>query len=235
MGQLCHDSGNHGHLQLMQFVSHAVVSHRVHHGVAEYHLSIVRHCRVVVKHRLDVGIKQPLDLGQCIDKLQCLPLRLTIHLVLRAHLLTVLTELEPMGNLLRQQRGQLVHMYADIVGADSLVGLPLIEVVGEDDALHQLHNLLHLLHRGQRSHRGGHHSHLLFSLFRQQRHIPAQRVVHYSLVHIVGKGSIIRIKYQIYWDIFEMKLPHNKKGHPKHISDALFCHLERPPPLSFRA
>ena len=177
------DPRDHGHLQLVQLVGHAVVRHRVHHGVAEDHLTVVRRRRVVVEHRLHVGIEQPLDLGQCVEERHGQPLRLVIHLRLRTGLVTVLAELQSVGYLLREQRQQFLHVYADVIRAYHLVGLALLEVVREDDALHQCHNLLHHLHRGQRRLGGGHHAHLLLRVFRQLRHVALHRVVHRFLVH----------------------------------------------------
>ena len=55
--QLCDDTGDDRYLQLMQFMGDAVVRHRIHHGIAEDHLSVVRGGRVVVEHRLHIGIE----------------------------------------------------------------------------------------------------------------------------------------------------------------------------------
>ena len=177
------DPRYHGHLQLVQLMGHAVVRHRIHHGVAEDHLAVVRRRRVVVEHRLHVGVEQPLDLGQRVEEFHGQVFRLVIHLCLRAHLLAVLAELQSVGYLLRQQCQQFLHVYADVVRAYRLVGLAFLEVVREDDALHERHDLLHHLHRGQRCLGGGHHAHLLLRVFRQLRHVALHRVVHRFLVH----------------------------------------------------
>ena len=56
----------------MQFVGNAIVRHCAGHGIAEDNLTIVDGSRVVVEHGLHVGIEQPFDFRQRIDKLQCL-------------------------------------------------------------------------------------------------------------------------------------------------------------------
>ena len=177
------DTRYYRHLQLVQLVSYAIVRHRVHRWVAEYHLAKVGRSRVVVKHRLYVSIQQSLYLGQSIDKLQRLLLGYAVYLRLGAVSLAVLAELQSVSYLLSQQRGQFLHRHTYMVCAYSLVGLSLLKIVGEDDVLNQRHYALHHLNRWQRSHRGRHHAHLLLSLLRQQRHIPAQRLVYLCLVH----------------------------------------------------
>ena len=166
MSQLGDDTWYNGHAQLVQFMSDTVVRHRVDTWIAEYHLTIVRSRRVVVEHRLHISIEQPFDLWQRVDELQGQFLGLVVHLSLRAHLLTVLTELQSMGYLLHQLCHQFFHVYTDEVRADSLVGLSLIEIVGKDDVLHQSHDFLHLLNRWQRCLGSGHHPHLLLCLLR---------------------------------------------------------------------
>ncbi len=146
MGQLGDNAWDDGHAQFMQTMGDAVVGHRVHDGIAEDDLAVVPGGRIGVEHGLHVGIEQTLDLGQRVDELHRQPLSLAIDLSLRAHLLAVLTELESVGDLLDEQRGQLLHVDANVIRADGLIGLPLVEIVGKDDALDERHNLLHLLH-----------------------------------------------------------------------------------------
>ena len=146
MSQFRDDSGNHGHLQFVQLMGHTIVRHRVHARIAEDHLAEVGGCGVVVKHRLHISIEQPLDLWQRVDKGQCQPFGLSIYLFLRADGFTVFTELQSVGYLLRQQRGQFLHVHTDIIRADALIGLSLVEIVWEHDVLHQHHDALHLLY-----------------------------------------------------------------------------------------
>ena len=56
VSQFRNDSWNHGHLQFVQFVGHAVVRHRVHHRIAENDLAVVGGSRVVVEHGLHISI-----------------------------------------------------------------------------------------------------------------------------------------------------------------------------------
>ena len=56
VSQFRNDSWNHGHLQFVQFVGHAVVRHRVHHRIAENYLAVVGGSRVVVEHGLHISI-----------------------------------------------------------------------------------------------------------------------------------------------------------------------------------
>ena len=100
MGQLRDDTRDDGHLQLMQPMGDAVVRHRIHHRIAEDHLAVIPGSGVSIEHRLDVGIEQPFDLGQCVDELAGQPSGFIIHLSFRADLLTVLAKLESVGNLL---------------------------------------------------------------------------------------------------------------------------------------
>ena len=44
-----------------------------------------------------------------------------------------------------QRLVQFLHLHADVVGANLLLWLSLVEVVAEDDALHQRHYLLQAL------------------------------------------------------------------------------------------
>ena len=124
--------------------------HGVHTGITEDHLTIVGSSGIVIKHRLHIGIEQSLDLRQGVNKSQSQPLGFRIDLFLRADGLTVLTELQSVGDLFRQQRHQLLHMHTDIIRTDRLVGLTLIEIIREDDTLYQRDDLLHLIHRRQR-------------------------------------------------------------------------------------
>ena len=54
----------------MQGVGNAVVGHSVQHRVAEDDLAVGLCGRVVVKHRLHVGVEQALDLRQLVDETQ---------------------------------------------------------------------------------------------------------------------------------------------------------------------
>ena len=115
-------------------------------------------------------------------------------------------------------------MYTDIIRADGLVGLPLVEIVWEDDVLDERHNLLHLLHRGQRSLNRGHHASFLLTDFRQQRHIPAQHVVSTFLIHIGCKINAIRANHQIYWK-FSSKVEVEGICRPSVIDGDFVVHL----------
>ena len=148
--QLCNDTWDNGHLQLVQLMRYAVVRHRVHRWVAEYHLAKVWCRRVVIKHRLYVGIKQSLYLGQRINKLQRLLLGYSIHLRLGGVSLAVLAKLQSVSNLLGKQRCQLLHGHTYMVGTYRLVGLSFLKVIRKDDVLYQRHNTLHHLDRWQR-------------------------------------------------------------------------------------
>ena len=93
------DTRNHRHLQLMQLMGDAIMRHRVHTGITEDHLTIVRCSWIVVKQRLHIGIEQTLDLRQRSNKLKRQSLCLRIDLFLRLVSDTILTELETMGYL----------------------------------------------------------------------------------------------------------------------------------------
>ena len=224
MGQLRDDTRDDRHFQLMQSMGDAVMRHCIHYWIAEDHLTIVPGGRIGIEHGLHIGIEQPFDLGQCVDKLAGQPSGFIIHLSLCADLLAVLAKLESVGNLLREQSHQLFHMHTDIIRADGLVGLSLVEVVREDDALHQRHDLLHLLHRGQRRLYGGHHTRLFLTDFRQQRHIPAQHVVSTFLIHIGCKINAIRANHQIYWK-FSSKVEVEGIRRPSVIDGDFVVHL----------
>ena len=60
-----------------------------------------------------------------------------------------LAKLKAIGYLSCQRLKQLFHVDANVVRADGLMALPLVEVVWEDDALHQVDDFLHLFHRGK--------------------------------------------------------------------------------------
>ena len=167
VGQLRDDTGDDGNFQFMQPMGHTVMRHRIHHRIAEDHLTVVCGSRVGIEHRLDIGIQQALDLWQRVDKSCCQPRGLLIHLLLCADFLAVLAELQSVGYLLREQSHQFLHVHTDIIRTDGLVGLTLVEVVGEDDALHQPHNLLHLFHRRQWCLYSRHHACLFLTDFRQ--------------------------------------------------------------------
>ena len=202
VSQLCDDARNDRYLQLMQAMSDAIVGHSVHDGIAEDDLSVVRSGRVGIKHSLNIGIKQAFDLRQRIDELHGQALGFGIDLSLGVDLLAILTKLESVGDLLGELGHQFLHVHTDVIRADGLVGLSLVEVVGEDDALHQLDDQLHLLHRWQRCLYGGHHARLFLTDFRQQRHITAQYVVCILLVHIGCKVSANRANCKINRDLF---------------------------------
>ena len=197
VSQLRDDSWDHRHLQLVKLVGHAIVGHRIHHRITEDDLAIVGYCRIIIEHSLYIGIQQSLNLRQFVDECHRLCLGLVIHLFLGAQLLAVLTKLQSVGYLLGEQRYQLLHMHTDVVRADSLIRLSLVEVIGKYDALHQFHDLLHLLYRWQRSYCGGHHTRLFLRNLRQLRHIPAQGVIHLFLIHIGGKSNNNRSKTKI--------------------------------------
>ena len=59
----------------------------------------------------------------------------------------VFAKLQSVRYLLGQQSMQLLHVYADVIGAYCLVGLSHIKIVGEDNVLHQCYNLLYHLYR----------------------------------------------------------------------------------------
>ena len=143
-------------------MGNAVVRHGIHYGIAEYHLTVVWGCRVVVEHSLRIGIEQPLYLRQRVDKLQGQLSSLIKNLLFRRYRIAVLAELKSVGNLLCEQLQQLFHVYAYIIGAYCFVALTFVEVVGKDDALYQTDNLLNLLYRRKRSLRLRHRFHLEF-------------------------------------------------------------------------
>ena len=115
MCQLGDNTRYDGHLKLIKLVGHTIMSHRVHRRITENNLAIVRRSWVVIKHSLNVGIKQSLYLGQSIDKCQSLILGLAIHLILGAFALTMLAELKSMCNLLSEQLDQLLHCHTYVV------------------------------------------------------------------------------------------------------------------------
>ena len=180
MGLLGDDAGDDGHLHLVQAVGDAVVYHRVDHGVAEDHLAVGLRRRVVVEHGLHVGIQQALDLGQLVDEPQGQPLAGGQHVVL----LALVAELQPSGYLLAQQAVELLHRHAYLVGAQLLVGLPAVEVVGEDDALDEADDGLDVAHGGQRCLQGGgHHAALVVGMLREHGHVAAECLVDRFLFH----------------------------------------------------
>ena len=162
MCQLCDDTRYDGHVKLVKFVSHTIVSHGVHRRITENNLTIIGRSRVVIEHRLYVGIKQAFDLWQCIDKCQSLLLGLAIYLILGAFALTMLTELKSVRYLLGKQLNQLLHSHTNMVCTYSLIGLPLLEIVGEDNVLYQSYDALNHINRWQRSYCGWHHAYLFF-------------------------------------------------------------------------
>ena len=82
-------------------MSDTIVRHRIHDGITEDDLTIVRGGRVVVIHRLCISIEQPLNLWQFVNELQRQFLGRSIDLLL-CRVLAVLTELESMGYLFYQ-------------------------------------------------------------------------------------------------------------------------------------
>ena len=79
-----------------------------------------------------------LDIGQSVDKLR------RHHLGLGGGGLLVEVAIKQQSScyLFLQLLVELLHVNADIVGAYFLLGLPLIEVVGEDNGFHQRYYLL---------------------------------------------------------------------------------------------
>ena len=124
----------------------AIVRHRVHHRIAEDDFAVVRCGRVVVEHGLDVRVKQPLDFGQCVEEFVSQSPGLPIYLSLGLDRVAVFAKLQTVGYLLGQLVEQLLHVDTDIVRADSLIRLPLVEIIGKDNRFHQPDYLLHLFH-----------------------------------------------------------------------------------------
>ena len=156
------DTWNDRHLQLVQLVGDAVVRHRVHRGVAEYHLTKVRCSRVVIKHRLYVGIKQSLHLGQLINKCQRFLFGYGIYLGLGTVGLAVLAELQSVCYLLGEQRGQFLHPHTDMIGTYSLIWLSLFKIIRKNDTLNQRYNTLYALYRREWCNGGRHHTQFAF-------------------------------------------------------------------------
>ena len=142
MGLFGDDTRYHWHLHPMQHVGQPVVRHRVHHGVAVYHLAVVRGSGVAVEHRLHVGIEQALHLGQLLDEPDGHLFGSLCHIAFG----TVLTELQSARYLSAEQREELLHRHADVVGTSLLVALTLVEIVGEDDVLRQADDASDLFH-----------------------------------------------------------------------------------------
>ncbi len=130
----------------MKLVGDAIVGHGVDDWVAEDDLAIVGGGWVVVIHRLNVCIQQTFDFRKGIDKLGSKVLCFLIDLLYGMVALALLAELQTMGYLFGEQAEKFFHVYSDIVGTNGLVGLSLVEIVGEDDVLHQCYNMLHLFH-----------------------------------------------------------------------------------------
>ena len=137
MGLLSDDTWNNGHFQFMQLVGNAVVCHRVDDGIAEDDLTIVGCGRVVVEHRLNVGIEQAFDFRQCVNEFQCQPFSFFVNLLLGLDGLAIFAKLESVCYLLAEQTGEFLHVYTDVVRAYVLVGLAFVEIVWEDDILHE--------------------------------------------------------------------------------------------------
>ena len=91
---LSDDTRQDGNLHTVQDVGNTVVGHSIHHGVTEDDLTIGLRGRVVVEHRLNIGIQQPFDLWQFVNKTQSQPpgRLFSIAAALRA-------ELQAAGNL----------------------------------------------------------------------------------------------------------------------------------------
>ena len=132
------------YLHLMQGMGYAIMGHGVDNRIAEDDLTVGLSRRVVIEHRLDIGVEQTLYLRQLVDeaKGQVLGRLLGIALALGA-------ELQTAGYLSLQQVIELLHRHADDVRPHADIGLPLMEIVGKDDGLHQLHDTLHLQNRRQ--------------------------------------------------------------------------------------
>ena len=62
------DTRDDRHFQFVQPMSDTIVSHRVHAGIAEDDLTVVRCSRVVVKQCLHIGIEQSFDFWQRLDE-----------------------------------------------------------------------------------------------------------------------------------------------------------------------
>lgn len=165
------DTWDDGHFQFMQFVGYAIVRHGVDDGIAEDDLTVVGCGRVVVEHGLNVGIEQAFDFRQCVDELQCQPFSFFVNLLLGLDGLAVLTKLQSVGYLLAEQTGEFLHVYTDVVRAYILVGLAFVEIVWEDDILHETDYLPDLFDRGQGRIDSGHHAHLLLGHLGQQSDI----------------------------------------------------------------
>ena len=68
VGLLGDDARQHRHLHQVQHMSQTIVSHSVDDGIAVDDLTIISRCRVIVKHRLHVGVQQTLYLGQLVNE-----------------------------------------------------------------------------------------------------------------------------------------------------------------------
>ena len=168
-----------GNLHLVQCVGCAVVGHGVHHRIAEYHLPVCLGSRVVIEHGFHVGVQHALYFRQFVNEPEGQSLGLFLHVAA-----TFRAELQSAGYLSAQQLVQLLHVYADDVGAHPLVGLPLMEIIGENDAFHYLDNPLHFLHRRQWCPCGWHHAVLFPGVRSHDGHIPLQYLVNVFLSHL---------------------------------------------------
>ncbi len=164
VGLLGDDARYDGHLQLVQGVCQSVVGHGVDDGIAVDDLAVVGGGGVVVEHGLDVGIEESLDLGQLLDELQGNLLGSALDVALGA----LLAELEGAGHLSAEQVVELLHVDADDVGAHLRVGLALVEVVREDDALDEFDDAADVDDGGQRGLRGRHHAQFVLCMLCQR-------------------------------------------------------------------
>jgi len=154
-----------GHAELMELMCDAVVDHGVDDGIAEDYLTVVWGSRIVVEHGLYVGVEQSLDLRKGVDELGSHTLGFHVDFLLGEHAVAVFTKLQSVGYLAGKHLQQLFHVNSDVVGSDGLVGLSLIEIVGEEYVLYKCHNLLYLFYGWQRSFCLWHHAYLLLAEF----------------------------------------------------------------------
>ena len=181
MGQLGQYAGNDGHLHLVQHVGYAIVRHGIHDRIAENDLAIVSGSRVVVEHGLYVGEQQPFDFGQLPNKVQCLLLGSRQHVAVGA----VVAELQATGNLGAQQAVEFFHADTDLVRPNLFFRLPVVKVVGENDAFNKIHHSFYTVDRRQRMFAARHEALFLFRHFCQQRHVAQQYFIQFFLVHFL--------------------------------------------------
>ena len=167
VGILCHHTGNHGHIQHIQFMGKTVDRNGKQAGVRENDLIIACCGRVAVVGRLQIRLHQTADLGDLSKKCQCQVLRPGLpvgifrkhqcdlaaqveHHILHQHGKIMLGIVDPVillfgiaGEYDPVELGYniLYHILVRMAGLLDLVDIPVVAVVLQNQ-IHHIFNLL---------------------------------------------------------------------------------------------